>query len=148
MVGKEAKPSLTTYRILSYEYLVDRSHDGEKLLPVTRVELIPVTGRTHQLRVHCAAVGHPIVGDSIYGYNGEGSPRGGLDYYADDGARYDLQESIYNYWMKCQLNRGRDNAKASASNKEECMLCLHAHQLSIFHPLTESPMMFECAPPF
>ncbi|TXM68382.1 RluA family pseudouridine synthase [Methylobacterium sp. WL103] len=31
------------------------------------LELIPVTGRTHQLRVHCAASGFPIVGDSIYG---------------------------------------------------------------------------------
>jgi len=29
--------------------------------------LEPVTGRTHQLRVHCAAMGWPIVGDSIYG---------------------------------------------------------------------------------
>jgi tRNA pseudouridine32 synthase / 23S rRNA pseudouridine746 synthase len=31
------------------------------------LELEPVTGRTHQLRVHCAAMGWPIVGDSIYG---------------------------------------------------------------------------------
>ena len=39
----------------------------------TWLELKPVTGRTHQLRVHCAASGWPILGDSIYG-NG---PRGG-----------------------------------------------------------------------
>jgi tRNA pseudouridine32 synthase/23S rRNA pseudouridine746 synthase len=26
-----------------------------------------VTGRSHQLRVHCAAIGHPIVGDALYG---------------------------------------------------------------------------------
>jgi tRNA pseudouridine32 synthase/23S rRNA pseudouridine746 synthase len=32
----------------------------------TRVELEPVTGRTHQLRVHLAAIGHPILGDSLY----------------------------------------------------------------------------------
>jgi tRNA pseudouridine32 synthase/23S rRNA pseudouridine746 synthase len=31
------------------------------------VELRPVTGRTHQLRVHCAAAGWPILGDRIYG---------------------------------------------------------------------------------
>lgn len=31
------------------------------------VELRPLTGRTHQLRVHLAAIGHPIVGDSLYG---------------------------------------------------------------------------------
>jgi 23S rRNA pseudouridine1911/1915/1917 synthase len=33
----------------------------------TRVEMIPVTGRTNQLRIHCAHIGHPIVGDDRYG---------------------------------------------------------------------------------
>jgi tRNA pseudouridine32 synthase/23S rRNA pseudouridine746 synthase len=32
----------------------------------TRVELRPVTGRSHQLRVHLAAIGHPILGDALY----------------------------------------------------------------------------------
>lgn len=32
----------------------------------TRVKLTPVTGRSHQLRVHCLALGHPIVGDKFY----------------------------------------------------------------------------------
>lgn len=48
------KPSLTRYRVL--ERLSDR----------TRVELEPVTGRSHQLRVHMMAIGHPIVGDEFY----------------------------------------------------------------------------------
>lgn len=34
---------------------------------LTWLALSPVTGRTHQLRVHCAAMGHPILGDPIYG---------------------------------------------------------------------------------
>ena len=34
---------------------------------VTLVELIPRTGRTHQIRVHCAALGHPVAGDLKYG---------------------------------------------------------------------------------
>lgn len=34
---------------------------------VSLVELTPETGRTHQLRVHCAALGWPIVGDPVYG---------------------------------------------------------------------------------
>ena len=42
-------------------------------LDVTRVRLIPKTGRTHQLRVHCSSLGHPIVGDDIYGYDGAGN---------------------------------------------------------------------------
>ena len=33
----------------------------------TRLELAPRTGRTHQLRVHLAAIGHPILGDALYG---------------------------------------------------------------------------------
>jgi tRNA pseudouridine32 synthase/23S rRNA pseudouridine746 synthase len=35
--------------------------------PLTWLALTPVTGRTHQLRVHCAAMGWPILGDNIYG---------------------------------------------------------------------------------
>jgi tRNA pseudouridine32 synthase / 23S rRNA pseudouridine746 synthase len=53
----EGKHSLTRYRLLAYNAASDTS----------RVELEPVTGRTHQLRVHLAAIGHPIVGDQLYG---------------------------------------------------------------------------------
>ncbi len=37
---------------------------------LTRVDLFPTTGRTHQLRIHMAAIGHPIVGDFKYGQAG------------------------------------------------------------------------------
>jgi tRNA pseudouridine32 synthase/23S rRNA pseudouridine746 synthase len=40
---------------------------GEGVGQLTWLALEPVTGRTHQLRVHCAAMGWPIVGDNIYG---------------------------------------------------------------------------------
>ena len=40
---------------------------GEHVVDTTRLELEPVTGRTHQLRVHMAAIGHPILGDTLYG---------------------------------------------------------------------------------
>jgi len=39
----------------------------ERLDGVTLLELDLKTGRTHQIRVHCAAIGHPVVGDSVYG---------------------------------------------------------------------------------
>jgi len=39
----------------------------ERCATVTFVRLYPQTGRTHQLRVHLAAIGHPIVGDAVYG---------------------------------------------------------------------------------
>jgi len=51
------KASLTRFRSLAHDEATDTS----------RVELEPVTGRTHQLRVHMAAIGHPIVGDALYG---------------------------------------------------------------------------------
>jgi tRNA pseudouridine32 synthase/23S rRNA pseudouridine746 synthase len=55
------KPSLTRYRVLTHDASTDTS----------RVELEPVTGRTHQLRVHMAAIGHPILGDALYGGEAE-----------------------------------------------------------------------------
>lgn len=50
--------SLTRYRVIARVDLA-----GE---PVTRLALKPVTGRTHQLRVHLMSVGHPIIGDPLY----------------------------------------------------------------------------------
>jgi tRNA pseudouridine32 synthase / 23S rRNA pseudouridine746 synthase len=49
------KPSLTHWRVLAREGLR------------TRLALEPLTGRSHQLRVHAAAMGWPIVGDALYG---------------------------------------------------------------------------------
>ena len=51
------KRSLTRYRVLARDAVKNSS----------RVELEPVTGRTHQLRVHLSAIGHPIIGDGLYG---------------------------------------------------------------------------------
>ncbi len=50
------RPSLTRWRVLARDAASARS----------RIELRPVTGRSHQLRVHLAAIGHPIVGDEFY----------------------------------------------------------------------------------
>ena len=49
------KPSVTRWRL-----------DGTHTENTTRLELEPVTGRTHQLRVHLQAIGHPILGDALY----------------------------------------------------------------------------------
>ena len=44
----------------------------DKISNTSRVMLEPITGRTHQLRVHMQSLGHPIQGDTLYGGNDEG----------------------------------------------------------------------------
>ncbi|GAB4213073.1 MAG: bifunctional tRNA pseudouridine(32) synthase/23S rRNA pseudouridine(746) synthase RluA [Rhodoferax sp.] len=53
------KPSLTRWRVLARE----RTVQGQEK---TRLALEPITGRSHQLRVHLMALGHPILGDALY----------------------------------------------------------------------------------
>lgn len=50
------KPSVTRWRVLAHDAAAG----------TTRLELEPVTGRTHQLRLHLQATGHPILGDALY----------------------------------------------------------------------------------
>ena len=54
---QRGRPSLTRYRVVAVDEAQRRS----------RLALEPVTGRSHQLRVHLQAIGHPIVGDALYG---------------------------------------------------------------------------------
>lgn len=57
------KPARSRYQVLSREWLPIASGS----LAVTRVRLLPETGRTHQLRIHCQYLGHPILGCDLYG---------------------------------------------------------------------------------
>ena len=54
-VHPEGKPSVTEFKVL------------ERTKNLCKLELRPITGRTHQLRVHCAYMGSPILGDPQYG---------------------------------------------------------------------------------
>jgi tRNA pseudouridine32 synthase/23S rRNA pseudouridine746 synthase len=64
--GKHAQ---TQWRLLRYQKTGALSQSS-------RLQLRPVTGRTHQLRVHCMALGHPVVGDRLYNdLNGGGAER-------------------------------------------------------------------------
>ena len=56
IIHADGKPSQTRWRALHYD--ADAN--------TTRVELEPITGRSHQLRVHLKAMGHPILGDALY----------------------------------------------------------------------------------
>lgn len=54
-IREDGKPSVTEYRVL------------ERSGMLCKLELKPITGRTHQLRLHCAHAGYPILGDPQYG---------------------------------------------------------------------------------
>lgn len=88
---REAK---TEYKVASYF----KEH--------TLLHLYPVTGRTHQLRVHCAAIGHPILGDIFYGIQSDLISRQALhafslsfnfqnqDYYFESSLPEDMEKII------------------------------------------------------
>ena len=130
IVGKKLleapKASQTQYQVLGRETFSDTD------LPVTRLLLKSVTGRTHQLNVHMAAIGHPIVGDRVYGWKGDALPNGGLEpnFSAEN---LELQEAI---------------------GQVATRMCVHAKSLAFQHPMLNDnddetePMYFECETPF
>ena len=126
IMRRKPKPSTTEFEVISREYI------GENL-PVTRLLLKPITGRTHQLRVHCAALGHPIVADPAYGIYGESSANGGIsEEYMDT-----LSPHRASLALQKQIN---------ALNIEH--MCLHAKVLSLKHPVRAEVMKWETREPF
>lgn len=62
-VSSGGRQTITSYKVLK---ILNKSSNSYSLL-----ELNPQTGRTHQLRVHLKYIGHPIVGDRVYGHGGD-----------------------------------------------------------------------------
>lgn len=60
----QGKPARSRYQVVERFY---QKGSAGRLLPLTRVQLMPETGRTHQLRLHCQQLGHPILGCDLYG---------------------------------------------------------------------------------
>jgi 23S rRNA pseudouridine1911/1915/1917 synthase len=118
------------------EYRVDKRYRG-----FTTVSLFPRTGRTHQLRVHMASIGHPIVGDTLYG--------GHII------TETDITECrLTNKTPEREVN-GQGSGIAPASPWVEAAVgapliehqALHARRLRIVHPITEKPIEFEAPLP-
>jgi 23S rRNA pseudouridine1911/1915/1917 synthase len=117
-VMEGGKPAETRFRVL------------ERLGGATFLELQPVTGRTNQLRIHCAHIEHPIVGDEMHG---------NFEFRISD----------------CGLNaeaaisdRGAGDQQSVIRNSQSPIpLCLHAWKLSFHHPATGEWMEFSSALP-
>jgi len=99
-VRSDGAPSRTRYRVVA------------RAAEHTLVALWPETGRQHQLRVHLAALGHPIVGDKLYGPEG---PQPFLE-HVETGMTPELE---------ARLGHPRQ--------------ALHAHRLTIAHPRSGEP---------
>ncbi len=102
-VKKNGKEAVTDYKLLSY-------HSGISLM-----SLKPLTGRTHQIRIHCSYLGLPIVGDSVYG-----------------GVR-----------KKTMHIQPLDRAFAYKIFKYFSRPALHARRISFIHPFTNKHISFE-----
>lgn len=89
-VDENGQEAFTKYEVLD-------SNDQASI-----VRLIPLTGRTHQLRIHMQALGHPIMGDKIYGVKGDKMPL-----------------SLHCYSMEVPLYAKRDKIVVIAALPEE-----------------------------
>ncbi|MEN6519765.1 MAG: RluA family pseudouridine synthase [Armatimonadota bacterium] len=103
VMNGQARPAVTDLRVM------------ERLSGFTLLEASLRTGRTHQIRVHCAYIGHPVVGDPVY--CGRRHPPG----------RFGPKDRL-------EFERLVETLKGQA---------LHAYRLSFDHPRTGEPMSFE-----
>jgi len=96
------------------KYAVTHFYVEKRFHLVTKVRCVLETGRTHQIRVHAAHIGHPVVGDQVYG--GRGRNLGGLN------------KELMAYGIKILEIMERQ--------------ALHAYKLGFVHPVTKKEIMF------
>jgi RluA family pseudouridine synthase len=110
--ARHGKPALTDVSVLQRFRELSSSY--------TLVEAIPYTGRTHQIRVHMAAQGHPVVADRLYG-DGRG---------------------IYLSELKTGFKGRMEDQKPLIGR-----LGLHARSLTLLHPVTGEQLCFNAPYP-
>ncbi|MEC9046576.1 MAG: RluA family pseudouridine synthase [Planctomycetota bacterium] len=129
-VGRHPSSSVRLRRSANYDATAPQAahtsltpieHGAERTL----VRCQPTTGRTHQIRAHLEHVGHPIVGDKLYG-------RGDADYLAFVRSMK-AGESVFEYQLPGALGPNRH--------------LLHAQSVTLEHPKLTSRMTFRAAQP-
>jgi 23S rRNA-/tRNA-specific pseudouridylate synthase len=126
-VMADGKPAETRFRVL------------ERRKGATLVELEPVTGRTNQLRIHCAYIGHPIIGDAVYGLaSGVRVSDSGIETKGDE--QPVIQQPDARPYAPQTPDAGRQTPDFPR-------LCLHAARLAFHHPVGGRWMEFQAALP-
>jgi RluA family pseudouridine synthase len=103
------KPSITEYKVL------------ERFKNYTLIEAYPITGRRHQIRVHFAAIGHPLLADGLYSENKE-----------------------------FFLSQIKKNYKFKKTEKEKPLIsrtALHSYKIKFFHFRKKDYIELQCEPP-
>jgi tRNA pseudouridine32 synthase/23S rRNA pseudouridine746 synthase len=108
---QHGKASVTRWRCIGFDTATQTS----------RMELEPHTGRSHQLRLHLQAIGHPIVGDALYA-------------------------SLHPAHLA--PHHGPQQKAACAAAPTAVRLLLHADALAFTHPVTGSPLQLHSPCPF
>ncbi|HSX42095.1 MAG TPA: RluA family pseudouridine synthase [Candidatus Saccharimonadales bacterium] len=70
LMTEKSRPAITTYKRLAIGTSTSLGVKGLGEKKISLLEVHPITGRTHQIRVHLKAIGHPIIGDKLYGEKG------------------------------------------------------------------------------
>jgi tRNA pseudouridine32 synthase/23S rRNA pseudouridine746 synthase len=104
----------------------------------SRLELQPHTGRSHQLRAHLAAIGHPILGDPLYGAPAGRNPGEGS--WKPGEARQNPGE--------IRLESDEAENDGASGGPQATRLRLHATALAFRHPLSGDDLQFHSACPF
>ena len=157
LTRKRPKPSQTQIRIVERAYRTFESKGDNNdttittSLPFTRLRLVPITGRTHQLRVHCAALNFPIVGDPTYSLYGEAAPGGGIaglssSYCTTSTVEKSSPTRVVQHACSCPMRVQQAWTKAHPPNERP--MCLHAAMLQLKHPVTGETLRWDVPPGF
>ncbi|MEW6129297.1 MAG: RluA family pseudouridine synthase [Acidobacteriota bacterium] len=103
----------------------------QRLNGATLLELEPITGRTNQLRIHTAYIGHPIIGDDIYGKEVASLESGVASQKTERPA--DPEHRIPKF---------KQLTPDSRLQTPDSRLCLHAARLAFHHPVDGKWLMF------